>query len=70
MIRKPVVSSDIRSIGYDGENQVLEIEFNSGGVYQYYSVPRVVYNGLMNAASHGKYFHTHVKDAFRCQRIQ
>lgn len=68
MIRKPVVSSNIHSIGYDNESQVLEIEFHSGGIYQYYSVPRTVYQDLMNAVSHGKYFHAHIKGVYRYQR--
>lgn len=70
MIRKSVTSSDIRSIGYDDETRVLEIEFHSGGIYQYYSVPRAVYEGLMNASSHGKYFHGHIKGVFSYQRIR
>ena len=45
MIRKSVTSSDIRSIGYDDETRILEIEFHSGGIYQYYSVPRAVDEG-------------------------
>jgi hypothetical protein len=69
MIRTPVVSSDIRSVGYDKNSLVLEIEFHSGGIYQYYSVPQSVYEGLMSAPSHGKYFHRHIKGVFDYQRI-
>jgi len=69
MIRKPVVSSNIRSIGYDDNSQILEMEFHSGGIYQYYSVPRTVYEGLVNAPSHGKYFHAEIKKVFRYKRI-
>lgn len=36
MERQYVSSSNIASIGYDPDNQVLEIEFLSGAVYQYY----------------------------------
>ena len=35
MERQYVSSSNIASIGYDPDNQVLEIEFLSGAVYQY-----------------------------------
>lgn len=69
MNRRSVASSNIRSVGYDEQSQVLEIEFHSGGIYQYYSVPRYIYDGLMSASSHGKYFHAHIKDQFRYQRI-
>ena len=37
MIRQPVSSSNIRSIGYDSMSSTLEIEFHSGGVYQYFN---------------------------------
>ena len=61
--RRPVRSSNIASIGYDVNTGTLEVEFVTGAVYQYYNVPRSVYMGLMNAASHGSYLARHVKDA-------
>ena len=39
MERTPVTSTDILSIGYDTDNQTLEIEFIRGAVYQYSDVP-------------------------------
>lgn len=69
MHRKIVSSSDIESIGYDSTSRVLEIEFHSGGVYQYSSVPENVYENLMRASSHGKYFHEFVKDLYVCKKI-
>lgn len=35
MEREPVVSSNIASIGYDENNNILEVEFNNGNVYEY-----------------------------------
>ena len=61
MTRQPVSSSNIASIGYDEGSQTLEIEFHSSGVYQYYGVPKSLYTGLMNASSHGTYFHQHIR---------
>lgn len=61
MQRIAVESSNLKSIGYDDESEVLEIEFNSGGVYQYFAVPNTIYHGLMNAESHGKYFDVNIK---------
>ena len=43
MERKNVVSSNIKSIGYDESAMVLEVEFNNGAVYQYYNVPLYIY---------------------------
>jgi len=65
MIRQAVSSSDISSIGYDPTSRTLDIEFNSGGTYQYFNVPESTYNALMSAASHGSYFHHHIKDHYR-----
>lgn len=59
MNRQFVNSSDIRSVGY--ENNTLEIEFHSGGVYQYHGVPRARFVGLVSATSCGKYFHAYIK---------
>jgi len=60
MNRTPVSSSNINSVGYDN-NGILEVEFNSGSIYRYYSIPPVIYHNLMTAKSHGHYFDEHIK---------
>ena len=70
MHRQSVSSSNLRSVGYDESANILEIEFHSGGVYQYFGVPPAVYYGLMAAVSHGKYFYAHIKDVYRCTKIR
>ncbi len=69
MIRQPVNSSDISSMGYDEAAQTLEIEFQSGGVYQYFGVPHKVFSEMINSVSCGKYFHSNIKDVYSGQRI-
>jgi hypothetical protein len=69
MNRQPVSSSNLRSVGYDESTNTLEIKFNSGGIYQYYNVPSTVYQELMNAPSHGRYFHAHIKGVYRYVKI-
>lgn len=64
MQRIPVESSDIKSVGYDPRTQILEIEFHSGGVYDYYAVPASVHQALIQAESKGKHFHANVKGKF------
>lgn len=61
MERTSVVSRNISSVGYDPESQTLEIEFNKGGVYQYFGVPEHEYEALMGADSKGKYFSANIK---------
>jgi len=61
MKRQQVTSSNLASVGYDEENSVLEIEFNHGGIYQYFDVPVRIFTNLMNASSHGQYFDRVIK---------
>lgn len=68
--RTPVRSSALRSVGYDQEQRVLEIEFTNGAVYQYFDVPPEVHRGLMAAESHGRYFHQHIRtESYRYQKM-
>ena len=69
MIRQPVVSSDLRAVGYDAARQILEVEFHSGGIYQYFGVPSSVHGGLMQAGSKGRYFHAFIKDRYTYQKV-
>ena len=51
MIRTPVISSRIRSVGW--ENNTLEVEFKDGAVYQYHGVTKSEYNDFINSPSLG-----------------
>jgi KTSC domain len=64
-----VQSSDLAGVDYDEWNHTLLIEFHSGGVYEYYHVPPSEYVGLMQASSHGKYFHANIKNHYGYRRI-
>lgn len=69
MQRISVSSSNIAAIGYDPDSNTLEIEFNDGSVYQYYGVSALVYQELMDAPSHGKYFAQNIKNDYEYQKI-
>jgi len=64
-----VISSMIRSVGYDERHSLLEIEFTSGKIYQYEAVPEEVYRGLMSAGSKGRYFDEQINGRFRYSRM-
>jgi hypothetical protein len=70
MLRQPVQSSNLRSVGYDYQQNLLEIEFISGGIYQYSGVPNDIYAGLMDAPSHGKFFARYIKNYFPTTKVQ
>ena len=70
MQRQQVTSSNLAAVGYDATQQMLEVEFLSGSVYQYRGVPAGVYQGLMAAGSHGTYFHAVVRDRYTYIRVR
>mgnify|MGYP001168718206 CR=1 FL=1 len=70
MERQRVSSSNVRSIGYDDASSTLEVEFNSGGIYQYSGVSESVYAALMRASSKGSYLNDHIKDRHPCRKVR
>jgi len=70
MDRTPVRSSNISSVGYDASSRILEVEFHSGGIYQYPGIPETVYQGLMRAISKGTYFHDHIKGRYSYKQVR
>ena len=70
MKRVPVNSSNHASVGYDEKNKILEIEFNHGGIYQYFDIPENVHVELMSADSHGRNFVHNIKDDYEYLKIK
>lgn len=64
MRRERVASSVLRTVGYDSATAVLEIEFTSGDVYRYFTVPPSVHRALMDAESPGAYFNRHISTRY------
>jgi uncharacterized protein len=69
MDRIPVSSSNVASIGYDVDTQVLDVEFVNGGVYQYMNVPQEAFDELQSAASKGRYVAQNVKNRYPYTRV-
>lgn len=69
MKRIPVESSHLHSVAYLYEEQILEVEFRNGGVYQFYRVPVRLFFQLLDAPSHGRFFNDCVKDHYRYRKI-
>lgn len=65
----PVVSSTIKSIGYEQETENIKshltIIFNSGARYTYAGVPLDLWNRFREAESVGRFFAQEIKPAFR-----
>jgi len=69
MERTAVTSSNVASVGYEEDSQTLEIEFNNGSIYQYYDVPKHIFDALMQGGSIGSYLATNIKGQYRYSRI-
>ena len=70
MERKRVNASNIRSVGYDAGQQLLEIEFSSGSIVQYAGVSPEVHRQFVNAPSPGSYFQDKIDENFPSKRIR
>lgn len=69
MMREPVASSNIVSVGYDAPSETLEVEFQSGTVYQYYNISQATYVQFMEAPSKGQFFSVYIKNAYPYSRV-
>ena len=54
----------MKSVGYEGRRQILEVEFQSGTVDQYLDVPKTVHEELLSAKSKGQYFNNEIRDDY------
>jgi lysyl-tRNA synthetase class 2 len=64
-----VQSSTLASIAYDSTRELLQLEFNSRAVYQYWGVPVSVHEALLRAPSKGSYFNQTIRGRFPYSRI-
>ena len=69
VLRCPVQSSVIASVGYCPVTCIFDVELRDGSLYRYYGVPLHICWNLLCANSKGRYFNQHVKAAFPYQRI-
>jgi hypothetical protein len=69
MERQPVKSRILRSVGYEENSKIMEIEFQNGQVYQYSGVPPKVFADLMHSAEIGKYYSEKVRPRFQTKQV-
>ncbi|MBC7927917.1 MAG: KTSC domain-containing protein [Bryobacteraceae bacterium] len=69
MRRQAVESTTMRSVGYQAKGGILEIEFDSGAVYQYLGVPARVHQGLLRAESKGRYLNNEIRDVYPYMQV-
>ena len=64
-----VDSSNVAAVGYDEDSSTLQVEFNNGGMYQYFDVPEDVFIGLRDAGSVGGYLANYIKGTYRYSKV-
>jgi hypothetical protein len=64
-----IESSALATVVYDDASNVLQVEFLDRSVYQYFAVPRRVYEELQRAESKGAHFNRHIRNRFACAKL-
>jgi hypothetical protein len=65
-----VDSSMIYAVGYDEEQQILEVVFKRTGVYRYRGVPKEVFEQLMASDSKGSYMRDMIIDLYPTEHLR
>ena len=59
-----VESTTLATVAYDDARELLQLEFRSRAIYQYFGVPAGVHAALLCAPSKGAYFHRVIRGRF------
>jgi KTSC domain len=55
-----IESSMIASVGYQKNEQILEVTFQNQTVYEYYKVPEDMYESFLKASSKGQFMNQNI----------
>ncbi|PHM09195.1 KTSC domain-containing protein [Nostoc sp. 'Peltigera malacea cyanobiont' DB3992] len=69
IVMLPVVSSMAMAVGYDRNEHILQVEFQSGAVYQYLGVDEDTWEDLHSSDSIGSFFNQEIKGRYDCDRL-
>jgi hypothetical protein len=61
---KAVESTTLATIAYDEALELLQLEFRSQAIYQYFGVPVAMYIAFLDAPSKGRYFNQVIRGRF------
>ncbi|WP_339384129.1 KTSC domain-containing protein [Microcoleus sp. LEGE 07076] len=59
----------MQDVRYNQQNQVLQIQFSSGSVYQYTHVEPEIWESLQDTDSTGRFFHSQIKGYYSSQPV-
>ncbi|MEH1800656.1 MAG: KTSC domain-containing protein [Nostoc sp.] len=69
IVMLPVISSMAMAVGYDRNEQILQVEFQSGAVYQYLGVDEDTWEDLYSSDSIGSFYNQEIKGRYDCDRL-
>ena len=69
MERVPVQSSNVAEVGYDQDALVMEVLFHNGSVYQYFDVPQMLFQEMLQSDSIGGFLNEHIKGSYRYAKL-
>ena len=64
IVMLPVVSSMAMAVGYDRNEHILQVEFQSGAVYQYLGVDEDTWEDLQTSDSVGSFYNQEIKGRY------
>ncbi|WP_427158382.1 KTSC domain-containing protein [Aliinostoc sp. HNIBRCY26] len=65
----PVSSSMASAVGYCSDDQILQVEFQNGAIYQYSGVEPETWQELQSSDSLGRFYNQEIKGKYDCDRI-
>lgn len=69
MHRLTILSSALRSVGYDPVTRTLEAEFANGRVYRYAGVPIEVFLSFVLSRSKGRFFNVALRSFYPYREV-
>jgi hypothetical protein len=63
-------TSNLDSVNYNPVSRTLTVQFHGGRLYAYSGVPWTEYRGLIEAESHGSYFHARIRNRYPHRRLR
>ena len=66
----PVKSSNVSKIGYNEQTQILRVQFNNGGLYEYFDVNKNVFEQMQKAESVGSFISKNVAKIYKYKKVE
>jgi len=67
--RVPLESTTLAWASYLPDQNLLQLGFHTGAIYDYFDVPSEIYRALLASESKGRYFNQHIRNVFQTQQV-